>query len=88
MKDIDLIPIFSRIIVERKEVEKIGSIFMPANTREMKATEGEVIEVGDKCEFIKKGDTVFYGKYSGFELDRCGKKIVIMNEEDVIARVK
>lgn len=88
MKDIDLIPILSRIIVERKEVEKIGSIYVPNNTRELKATEGKVIAIGDKCEFVKEGDIVFYGKYSGFELERCGKKLVIMNEDDIIARVK
>ena len=86
--DLDLIPVLSRIIVKREVNEKIGSIFLPQNTREMKATEGKVVAAGEGCEIIKVGDKVFYGKYSGFELERNGEKLVIMNEEDVIARVK
>lgn len=87
MSKLDLEPLFSRIIVKREEVEKVGSIFLPTNSGERKVTEGEVVAVGPSCEVIKKGDTIFYGKYAGFELERGGEKYVAMNEDDILFRV-
>ncbi|MCR4286911.1 MAG: co-chaperone GroES [Deltaproteobacteria bacterium] len=84
---LDLEPLFSRIIVKREEVEKVGSIFLPTNSGERKVTEGEVVAVGPGCEVVKAGDTVFYGRYAGFELERNGEKYVAMNEDDVLFRV-
>lgn len=86
----DLIPLFSRIIVKRKELEDTtkGGIIIPKTSREMQATEGEVVAIGDEVDTIKKGDLVFYGKYSGAEVEREGTRYVVMNEEDVIAKVK
>jgi len=84
---LDLQPVLSRIIVKRKEVEKVGSIIVPESVQSMKATEGIVIAVGPETEFIKEGDTVFFGKYSGAEIERNGEKYITMNEEDVIAVV-
>lgn len=83
----DLIPLFSRLIVKRKELDKVGSIFIPTNSQEMKATEGEVIAVGSECDTVKVGDTVFYGRYSGAEIERDKVKYVLMNEEDVLCFV-
>ncbi len=80
----DLQPLFSRIIVRAKDIEKVGSIFIPLDSKQMKATEGEVIAVGSECSIVKIGDNIFYGKYSGAEIERCDKKYIIMNEEDVL----
>ena len=89
MSKIDLEPLFSRIIVKRvAEVEKVGSLFIPkASGEAVRPTEGEVVAVGPACETVHVGDTIFYGKYAGFELDRNGEKYVAMNEDDVLFRV-
>lgn len=85
---IDLIPIFARVIVKPKDTpDKIGSIYIPNNSKELEATEGEVIAVGDECEKVKVGDHVYYGKYSGFKFDRGGQDYVYMNEEDILGIV-
>ena len=83
----DLTPLFSRLIVKPKELEKVGSIYIPTDSKQMKATEGDVIAVGSECDTVKVGDVVFYGKYSGAEIERDGKKFVLMNEEDVLCFV-
>jgi len=83
----DLKPLFSRIIVKRKEVEKVGSIIIPVNSQQMKATEGEVVAIGSEVDTVKVGEVVFFGKYSGAELERNGEKYVLMNEEDVLCLV-
>lgn len=83
----DLTPLFSRLIVKPIDMEKVGSIFIPIDSKQMKATEGEVIAMGSECDTVKVGDTVFYGKYSGAEIERDGNKYVLMNEEDVLCFV-
>ena len=85
----DLVPLFSRIIVHRKEEEvTAGGIVIPKTTRELQATEGEVLAVGDEVDTVKVGDKVFFGKYSGAEIERERQRYIVMNEEDVIAKVK
>lgn len=84
----NLEPLFSRIIVKRKEVKNYGSIIIPESAKQMQATEGEVIAVGSEVTDIEAGDIVFFGKYSGVEIERDGASYVVMNEEDVIAKVK
>lgn len=83
----DLTPLFSRLIVRPKDIEKVGSIFIPTDSKQMKATEGEVIAVGSECDTVKVGDIVFYGKYSGAEIERNGGKYVLTNEEDILCFV-
>ena len=85
----DLVPLFSRIIVKRIENEvTAGGIIIPKGSKEMQATEGEVIAVGAEVDTIVEGDVVFFGKYSGAEIERDRQRYIIMNEEDVIAKVK
>lgn len=86
--ELDLVPLVRRIIVKRKVVRQIGSIIIPGNSREMQATEGEVIAVGVEADLVKVGDTVFFGRYSGAEIERDGEKFVLMNDEDVLCFVK
>lgn len=85
---LDIEPLFSRIIAKRVEVEKVGSIYVPETATSMKATEGDVVAVGDEVTTVKLGDKIFFGKYSGAEIERSGVKYVIMNEEDVLGIIK
>jgi chaperonin GroES len=70
------------------EEKTAGGIIIPVGAKSMEATEGTVIDVGAECTDVGPGDIVFFGKYSGAEIERNGGKYVVMNEEDVIAKVK
>lgn len=82
---LDILPIGYRIIVKPKEVpEKVGSIFVPNNTKELEPTEGTVVAIGDEVEKVKVGDMIYYGKYAGFRFNRNKTDYVFLNEEDVL----
>jgi len=84
----DLMPLFSRIIVKRKDMSRTaGGIYIPESAEGMKATEGEVLAVGGEVSDIKVGDMVLWGRYQGATVTRSGEDYVMMNEEDVLAKV-
>ncbi len=83
---IDLVPVFDRIFIRRKMLERIGSIIVPNDPRLRELDEGEVISVGPDCGIIKPGSEVVFGKYAGTQLDRNGRKFTIMNECDIIGQ--
>lgn len=86
--ELDLLPMGTRIIVNRKELKQVGRIYLPDNNREMEPTEGTVLSIGPDVVNVAVGDSVYYGRYSGFKFDRNGGEYLCMNEEDVIAKVK
>jgi chaperonin GroES len=88
-------PLADRIIIMPLEadVKTAGGIIIPDNAKE-KPQKGEVVATGkgkinDNGEavplFLKKGDMVLYGKYSGTEVSIEGKEYLIMRESDVLA---
>ncbi len=85
---LDLQPVGERLIAKRKEVKQVGRIIIPGTTKQMEATEGKVIAVGRECLFCKAGDNIFFGRYSGVEIERGKEKYVVMNESDIIAFIK
>lgn len=86
---IDLAPLMGRIIVKRREDEMTaGGLYIPKGSREMQATEGEVVAVGSEVDITKVGATVFWGKYSGAEIERDRVKYIIMDQEDLLCIVK
>ena len=49
---------------------------------------GKLLECGKRGKLgLKKGDEVFYGKYSGTEVEIDDEKYVILRESDVLAVV-
>jgi len=87
-------PLQDRVIVKQTEAEaktKSG-ILLPDAAKE-KPTMGKVIAVGpgkldDKGKpmeiGLRNGDTVYYGKYSGTDVEIDGEKLVILREGDVL----
>ena len=87
-------PLQDRVIVKQSEAEtktKTG-ILLPDAAKE-KPTRGKVIAVGpgkldDKGKpmelAIRAGDTVYYGKYSGTDIEVDGEKFVILRESDIL----
>jgi len=92
---VNLTPLHDRVIVKRiEEKETIkGGIIIPDSAKE-KPQEGEVIAVGpgkrEKGELIaldvKPGDRVLFGKYSGTEIKLEGEEVLILREEEILAK--
>ena len=87
-------PLSDRVIVKQQEAEEKtkSGILLPDSAKE-KPTKGKVIAVGpgkldDKGKpmeiGLRAGDTVYYGKYSGTDVEIEGEKLVILRESDVL----
>ena len=87
-------PLQDRVIVKASEAEeKTKSGILLPDTAKEKPTKGKVIAVGpgrldDKGKpmelGLRVGDTVYYGKYSGTDVEVDGEKFVILRESDVL----
>lgn len=98
MAKIKLSPLDDRIIVEQHEAEErtAGGIVLPDNAKE-KPTRGTVVAVGPGKLMdtgnrgkmgVRVGDEVFYGKYSGTEVELSGTKYTVLRENDVLAVIE
>ena len=95
-KKLKIRPLDDRVVVEPFEAEERtrGGIVLPDTARE-KPQQGKVIatgpgklleKTGERGKMsLKVGDAVFYGKYSGTEIELDGEKYVILRESDVLA---
>nr|WP_326493338.1 co-chaperone GroES [Marinifilum sp. D737] len=78
-----------KILVEPVAAEEktVSGIIIPDSAKE-KPLQGKVVLVGadkkDEPMEIKVGDTVFYGKYSGTELNIEGEDYLLMSQTDVL----
>ncbi|UCH93819.1 MAG: co-chaperone GroES [Candidatus Aminicenantes bacterium] len=84
-------PLDERVLVEPMEQEeKVGSIIIPDTAKE-KPMIGKVIAVGTDEEIqklLKVGDQVIFGKYAGEEIKIEGKKHLIIQRSDILARIE
>ena len=87
-------PLADRVIVKQQEAEEKtkSGLYLPDAAKE-KPTKGKVIAVGpgrfdDKGKRIEPGvsagDVVYYGKYSGTDVEIDGEKFVILRESDIL----
>lgn len=91
-----LTPLHDRVIIRRiEEKESVkGGIIIPDTAKE-KPQEGEVIAVGaGKLEKgqripldVAVGDRVLFGKYSGTEIKLEGEELLILREEEILAKL-
>jgi chaperonin GroES len=87
-------PLSDRVIVKQSEAEtKTASGIVLPDTAKEKPTKGKVVAVGPgklddngrPMEIgLRVGDTVYYGKYSGTDVEVDGDKFVILRETDVL----
>lgn len=82
-------PLGDRVLVlPAPAEEKVGSIIIPDTAKE-KPLHDKVVATGngtkDEEMFLKEGDEVLYGKYSGTELEYEGTKYLMMRQSDVLA---
>jgi chaperonin GroES len=87
-----------RIVVERCEAESktAGGIVLPESAQEkphrgkvLATGPGKLLKDGGRGKMsVKVGDEVFYGKYSGSDVEVDGKEYVILKESDVLAIIE
>src|SRR4051794_29337585 len=92
--DMKLRPLADRVIVKQSDAEeKTKSGILLPDTAKEKPTKGKVIAVGPgklddngkRMELgVRNGDTVYYGKYSGTDVEVDGQKFVILRESDIL----
>ena len=88
-------PLADRVIVKQSEAEEKtkSGIVLPDSAKE-KPTKGKVIAVGEgrlneksgkrDALSVRVGDNVYYGKYSGTDVEVDGEKFVILRESDLL----
>jgi chaperonin GroES len=87
-------PLSDRVIVKQSDAEEKtkSGILLPDSAKE-KPTKGKVISVGPgkldangkrMVPGVKTGETVYYGKYSGTDIEVSGEKFVILREADIL----
>ena len=84
-------PLLDRIIVEplKKEDRTESGIILPDTAQDSGAPQQAVIsEVGSDCELVKKGETILFAKFTGIEIEYQGKKLIVIPEKEILARVK
>ena len=93
-----LIPLGDRILIRRTEEDEqttSGGIIIPDTAKE-KPQEGEVIAVGEGRLFdngerqaidVAAGDKILFGKYSGTEVTYENEELLILREDDILAKI-
>lgn len=94
-KKIEFRPLDDRVLVEPGDQEEVtaGGIVLPDSAREkpqrgriIAAGPGKMLDSGQRGQLdVKVGNQVFYGKYSGTEVEMSGEKYVILRESDILA---
>jgi chaperonin GroES len=95
---INIQPLGDRVLLKELESteEKIGSIYVPDTAKE-KPQQGEVMAIGPgkinektgerRPLDVKVGDKVIYAKYSGTEVKHGGQKYILLEQENVLAKL-
>jgi chaperonin GroES len=75
-----------RVLIETVSPEKTtksGIILAPK--KEEPSNKGTVVSVGDEVTSIKVGDTIFFNKFTGAEIEHDEHKYLVIKLEDIYA---
>lgn len=92
MSGVNFKPNEDRVLVlpAKAEEKTAGGIIIPDTAKE-KPQKGTVVAVGsgkkDEPMTVKSGDQVFYGKYSGTEIQLDGTDYIIMRSSDILGSI-
>ncbi|NUQ60899.1 MAG: co-chaperone GroES [Pirellulales bacterium] len=92
-----LVPLGENVIVKRAEAEETssGGIVLPEAARDKPQT-GRVLSVGDGRRLpdgtrapsqVNEGDRILFKSWSGTEVQIDGEKLLIMDEDEILAVV-
>ena len=84
-------PMGARVLVRPLEKESMtkSGIVLPETAKE-KPQQGIIEALGSEEEMVTDlavGDTVLYAKYTGTEIELEGTKYLVLEENDVLARI-
>ena len=84
-------PLGNRVLVQVLEQEERtkGGIYLPETAKE-KPQQARVVAIGDEAEeelSLQVGDVVIFPKYSGTEIRVDGTEYLILNADDILAKV-
>jgi len=98
MASMKIRPLDDRVLVQQAEAEEktVGGIVLPDTAKEkpqrgtVRAVgPGRLLDSGERGKMtVKVGDEVYYGKYSGTEVELNGQKYVIVKESDILGIVE
>ena len=90
-------PLGCRVLIKRKVIGKIGSLYVLNKSQQMKYNIGEVAAVGSECKTLKVGDLIKFGQYApmmldiseleyyGIPLDKSDdEESLLLNEDDAL----
>jgi len=90
-------PLHDRVLIKRIEEEvSSGGIVIPDSAKE-KPSKGKVVAVGKgkpspkgdrRPLYVKEGDVVLFGKYSGTEVKVGDEELIVMREEDILGVIE
>jgi len=87
-------PLGDRVLIKKLEAEEktAGGIILAATAKEapqmaevIEVGPGEVVDGKNVPMQVKKGDKVFFAKYSGTEIKVDGEEYLIMSQKDILA---
>lgn len=91
-------PLDDRILIKRLPAEEVkqGGIIIPDTAKEtpLEATivalgEGKIKDDGNRIPFsVKEADRILVGKYAGTDIKIEGEELVIIREEDILAKIE
>ncbi|MEP0763916.1 MAG: co-chaperone GroES [Chloroflexota bacterium] len=89
---INIEPLGARVLVLpiEGEAQSPGGVLLPETAKE-KPQQGTIEAIGNSDDMetdLKVGDRVLFPKYTGTEIKFEGKTYLLMNEDDVLARIK
>jgi chaperonin GroES len=90
MSEIKIEPLGTRVLIRPLEQENrtASGLLLPETAKEKPQT-GEVMAVGDEEEIkLKVNDKVLFTKYSGAEFKLDGVEYLLLEANDVLARLK
>jgi chaperonin GroES len=91
-------PLDDRVLIEQAEAEETtaGGIVLPDTAKEkpqrgrvVAVGEGKLLDSGKRSKMtLRKGDEVYYAKYSGTEVKIGAKEFVLISESNVLAVIE
>jgi chaperonin GroES len=92
-----LVPLGANVVVKRLEADEktAGGILLPDSARE-KPQQGRVLSVGDgrllrdgsrSAHQVSEGDRILFNRYAGAEVEVDGQRLLVMNEDEILAVV-
>lgn len=81
-------PLFNRVLIKRAEAKDTSEngIILPETSKEA-PNEGIVLSVGADVEHVTEGERIIYAKYGTTEIVVDGEILLILKEQDILARI-